>query len=332
MHIKLHINTPNLHVLDIDLPDNRNLSAPFSIKEIVLNKKKLNGKYFIYYTNGLCITQLSCCVKEKCVKTKKVKGEYIQISLMLKGKTDVTEQITQKVTNVKEGMIQWVYLENSDIKIDLPESENQLNYYRIFISKAFFLELLKNEDWIENDLFYNNVLAGKHVYFGQNRLPVNLHIIETLTSLTENKYEGIDKKLYIETKLKELFFLLHIRKKTEAILINSFNSEIFEKLQTAKAYLAANYTRSITIKQLSKIVFLNELKLKQGFKEVFGVTIHQFLIQVRMEQAKKMLLNEMKINEICYLIGYKNPSHFIVTFKKYYGFTPKNYSVSYQEN
>lgn len=326
MYIKLYIDDTNRDILDITLPDKRNLSAPFKIKEIAeTDSYKLKGKYYIYYTDGLCITQLNFCVYESCIKSKTVEGDYIQISLLLKGKTDIMKKKPLKDTNVKEGMIQWVYLNGSDIKIKLPKCKNNLNYYRIFISKSFYTELLKNEEWITNDSFYKNVIDNKYVHFGQNIIPINLPIIETLTNLTENEYDGIYKKLYIESKLKELFFLLHIQQKTGILSGNGLNTEIFEKLETAKAYLNSNYTHPVTIKQLSKIVFLNELKLKKGFKEAFDTTIHQYVIELKMEKAKKLLQQKVKINEAALLLGYKSTSHFIFTFKKFYGITPKNY-------
>ena len=65
------------------------------------------------------------------------------------------------------------------------------------------------------------------------------------------------------------------------------------------------------------------------FKKETGVTIWDYLIRIRMEEAKKMLLETaQKTYEISEKIGYDDPSYFGRLFKKYTGFTPVEYRDS----
>ena len=68
---------------------------------------------------------------------------------------------------------------------------------------------------------------------------------------------------------------------------------------------------------------LNELKLKQQFKIAYGITIYAFVIQLRMEQAQNMLHENYSVSEMSYALGYRSVSHFISTYKQYFGNTPK---------
>ena len=97
-----------------------------------------------------------------------------------------------------------------------------------------------------------------------------------------------------------------------------------EKLKKARAFLMANYKNPPTIKALSRIILLNEVELKKGFKEVYGKTIRAYIIELRMNSASQ-LIKDHSVNEAAGILGYKSVPHFIKSFKKYYGVTPKQF-------
>ncbi len=69
--------------------------------------------------------------------------------------------------------------------------------------------------------------------------------------------------------------------------------------------------------------------LREGYRFVYGKTIHQFHADHKLESAMQMLASgEMLVKEVAFRIGYQNPSHFISAFKKKYGFTPKKYATA----
>ena len=74
---------------------------------------------------------------------------------------------------------------------------------------------------------------------------------------------------------------------------------------------------------------LNIKKLKSGFKEYYGSPVFTFLLNYKMELAKTLLIEQQfNVNEIASKLGYSTSSHFIAAFKKKYGITPKQYSIS----
>ena len=74
------------------------------------------------------------------------------------------------------------------------------------------------------------------------------------------------------------------------------------------------------------VQFLGRLtKLKKGFKEEFNITPYKLLEQCRMGKAKYLLENEdMNVNEISKLIGYKYQNNFAKIFKQYFKVSPKD--------
>ena len=74
------------------------------------------------------------------------------------------------------------------------------------------------------------------------------------------------------------------------------------------------------------MVGLNVKALKEGFKELYGKPVINYLFHYRMEEAKKMLeQGNENVSEIAPQVGYSSASHFITAFKRKFGVTPKQY-------
>lgn len=72
------------------------------------------------------------------------------------------------------------------------------------------------------------------------------------------------------------------------------------------------------LKDLANKFLMSESTLKRHFKKRYGVNMSNYFINKKMEYAKKVMENKNKdINEIAYLLGYKNASNFMTMFKKY---------------
>ena len=70
-------------------------------------------------------------------------------------------------------------------------------------------------------------------------------------------------------------------------------------------------------------------KLKEGFKQLYGDTVYAYLLDHKMEEARRMLEErQYNVNEVGLKLGYSTASHFIAAFKKKFGTTPKKYLMS----
>jgi AraC-like DNA-binding protein len=102
-----------------------------------------------------------------------------------------------------------------------------------------------------------------------------------------------------------------------------------DKIRAAKRILIAKLANPPSLKDLSKEIGLNEYNLKTGFKNIYGVPVMTWLSNYKMELARKHLMdNSTKINEIADQLGYNSASHFIESFKKKFGITPKKFQQS----
>ncbi|WP_185218046.1 helix-turn-helix transcriptional regulator [Sphingobacterium mizutaii] len=155
-------------------------------------------------------------------------------------------------------------------------------------------------------------------------LPATVEMLNTIEELARIKEKRELKQIFTNAKVLELImyqfeqFGMASQKESEEIKMDDIL-----KLEQAKKILSEQFVNPPTQRQLSKIVFLNEFKLRNGFKRYFGMTIYNFITRLRMEEAKRILLEEQKnMYEVGTLVGFKHQASFTHAFKKYYGILP----------
>lgn len=94
-------------------------------------------------------------------------------------------------------------------------------------------------------------------------------------------------------------------------------------------FVDANLHEHVRLGQLAALVDMPVATFMRAFRDAFGVTPHQFLIDRRMWRAKVMLTtSRMAVTEIAMAVGYCTPSHFATTFKQRVGVTPSDYRAA----
>ncbi len=94
----------------------------------------------------------------------------------------------------------------------------------------------------------------------------------------------------------------------------------------AKRFIAENYMNDIELKDIANFVYLSPIYFHKLFSKIVGITPHEYLINERLSQAKKMLLStDMPIVSIATKCGFNSQSYFNYIFKKEMGMTPKQY-------
>lgn len=96
-----------------------------------------------------------------------------------------------------------------------------------------------------------------------------------------------------------------------------------EKVFEARRIIEQNIDQSYTIKELSRMVAMNECYLKKGFKALVGKTIHDFQQELRISKARVLLQQQgQTVSEVANSLGYSSISHFSTAFKKATGIKP----------
>ena len=146
-------------------------------------------------------------------------------------------------------------------------------------------------------------------------------------------FQGITKKIYLESKVWELMALLIEEEKERHQSKHSASAlkpDDIDSLHHAKEILNRSLDNPPSLKELARQIGSNECSLKRGFREVFGSTVFGYLHQQRMEYACQLLLKEnFNVGQIAKKIGYASQSRFAAAFRKKFGVNPKAFTKQF---
>lgn len=202
----------------------------------------------------------------------------------------------------------------------------------ITIYKKYFDEVVKPN--FPKTIDFDNFISNYTYHY----LPLEIaSVIQNLKNLAEADYLT---PLYLESKILESIALLYneIYSSPQNAFTNQLNyghikigknrhitltASDANAIQKAHDILTKEACNPPTIKSLSKMIFLNEQKLKAGFLAKYHMCISQYTNSIKMTMAENLLTTtELSIDEISKILGYNYSGNFVKMFKKVHGKTP----------
>ena len=205
--------------------------------------------------------------------------------------------------------------ENADFYLHLSALPNVFSIefeekFKDFINRWFVYEKLKNLSYSAIEKQYEAMMSRLVYDFGLG--------------------EGLDIRNFSEfNTIGEMIF--EIERVTDGVLNYYIESSQDDKgvIELAIKFINQNYMRNITLATVSNHYNLNYSYFSRIFKDFTGISFSQYLLKVRMEKARELLINdpELKISDIATLVGYSgdNVQNFTRAFKNHFGKSPKNY-------
>jgi len=100
----------------------------------------------------------------------------------------------------------------------------------------------------------------------------------------------------------------------------------FRRLNAGRDFIADNYQMPLCLSEIAQSSYMSPYHFLRVFKETYGETPNDFLIRLRVEQAKKMLITEnYSVSEVCERVGYASLGSFSSLFLKQVGMAPTLY-------
>lgn len=223
------------------------------------------------------------------------------------------------------GEKQFVVYRETAGEYDLPVSatkEQTRTFFELIMTAEFFDGLFTEESAFLTSFRNNCTVQTPAFDFIAGIEPAMFAIINDMRNAP---YSGYLKGVYLEAKSIELF-LLQIRQLDQqaGVTRTRLKPADIERLQAVKDHINKNFDQPGSIITLAKWAGINQMKLKDGFKELFGTTVFGYISEVRMEEARRLLLDEkLNVSEVADRIGYKHPQHFTAAFRRKFGITPK---------
>ncbi|NOU65595.1 helix-turn-helix domain-containing protein [Paenibacillus sp. LMG 31461] len=151
-----------------------------------------------------------------------------------------------------------------------------------------------------------------------------LHIVAMLVGRKSEDHEGINSAISHESLLAHVLQTIreHIRHLKEEHVSFTDHPEVNRVIQ----YMLEHYKENIRVADLAKLVAINVDYLSTVFGKKTGLTPIAYLQNIRIEQAKRLLLHaKLSVEEIAFQTGFADDAYFIKVFKRMVGQTPSSF-------
>lgn len=221
---------------------------------------------------------------------------------------------------------------------DLPIRCDYEGDYPINLEKRMFTEIENGE--------MNNAIASARSFFDwmaennpNSMMNIRLKVLEFALWAEHIAYEKGGMTYQFNTRAE---YLPEIMGMTELYQLKKwFIEKVMEACQNiqskrteksnsiigmAKEYIKGNYSKDISLDDVSRVVNISPYYFSKIFKENTGENFIEYLTNIRMDKAKELLSKaEYSMKEICSIVGYSDPNYFSRSFKKNVGVTPTEY-------
>ena len=251
-----------------------------------------------------------------------VDQEFIQFHFCSKGQMNFSFNQGNYSFPLSDGHSMLLFNPQKTLPIDL-EMAPQTWLVSILISVTRFHSLFSSD--ADHISFLSPENSSKKYY---DTLPFKSSIAVVLSQILQAKVHDSMKELYFKGKVYELLSLYFNKSEDPSLEQCPFlvDEENVQKIRRAKDIILERMTDPPSLENLSVEIGLSLKKLKEGFKQLYGDTVYSYLLDHKMEEARRMLDSQkFNVNEVGLKLGYSTASHFIAAFKKKYGTTPKKY-------
>ena len=256
---------------------------------------------------------------------KFINADLIQFHFGLKGKTNFIFNQGRYTLPLSEASSLLLYNPQKELPLNLDlESGAQVvsvlipikKLHGLFSDQASYIPFLSKEN-------------EQKKYYKEEKTNPSITIL--FSQIMNHNTDSPKKNLLLAGKIYELLSLYFSKNEGAAIEQCPFlaDEENIIKIRKAKDIIIANLAEPPSLQELADSVEISLKKLKLGFKQIYGDSVFSFLLDYKLEHARKLLdSGSYNVNEVGLKIGYSTSSHFIAAFKKKFGITPKKYLMS----
>ena len=149
--------------------------------------------------------------------------------------------------------------------------------------------------------------------------------IEKLLQLTKNPHEI--------NEILSVCKLIEILGKLRTVILHDLSQGGFEirenpLINDIIAYINQNFSRDISLDEISKEFYRDKYYISHLFKEEVGVTLWNYVIFRRLTAFNDLIRTNMPIEEACFRVGFQNYSNFFKLYKKHMQMTPAQFRKS----
>jgi AraC-like DNA-binding protein len=232
---------------------------------------------------------------------------------------DVTYLIEGKTYYLKPGDI--ILINSKELHQAIINSK-ETNYERIVLwLDRTFLEQLSTEDTNLSRCFEER--DRRNVLRGDAELQQNIKAL-LLKLLSLENYKGVGRELLYKAYIVEIMVHLNNLAFNEEVQLGS-DIKKSNLIDGIIEYINNHIEEDITVDRISDEFYLSKFHLSREFKKHTGTTIHRYIVQKKLIQAKELILKDIPVIDVYKQCGFGDYSNFFRAFKNEYGVTPKQF-------
>lgn len=220
---------------------------------------------------------------------------------------------------------------NNDYQTSMTYDDSiSFKFKSLQMKTSYFEELLSKYFPLEEIELCKNVFLT-HV----TKTQINSQMYKVLSEIDESEKYHQFKGIYVEAKMMELIALVlnsifydkvKISPRKTHDSLPAHMSDI-SKIESLYHRISFNPSDSYNAPEIAKSLSMSESKLTRLFHSVYGISLHQYVKNQRLEKAASLILQGgMNVSEAALKCGYNNMSHFSKEFQKKFGTVPSKLS------
>lgn len=213
------------------------------------------------------------------------------------------------------------------------DSAQRVESFCIFFESGFAGEVLRAETERTDRLLDDPEPSNNDVDFVQRLYSLDGSLRRTISEFRGSLTERFDDHGWIREKLNEV--MLHLLRlqfglRTEIDQIDavrpSTRKELYRRLHRARDFAESAFHLRISLDDMASVACMAPNHFLRTFKQLFSVTPHQFLTELRISKAKKLLnCDDLTVTDICFAIGFESVGSFSSLFRRRVGVSPLQY-------
>jgi AraC-like DNA-binding protein len=213
------------------------------------------------------------------------------------------------------------------VKVDLCNRDTQMAAVAVCLKRDFFsLHLGLELDQLPEPL-RSMLIPEERSSYAFHRFALSSDLLGATRSILAAPFAVRREPVYIQAKAVELMCLLVNHLQSDIRRNRTAGSSLVRResrLLQARDLLTRRYAEDLTLERVSREVGLNKTALTSGFRQLFGMSVFDWLQKVRMERAYELLQDGSDtIGRIAESVGYPRSCNFSTAFRTYFGCTPQ---------
>lgn len=210
-------------------------------------------------------------------------------------------------------------------KLVVPQGHQYERYVLLF--SPHYIDLLSTESTDLLKCFKNTSSSSYHkIHFTDEEADTFKSLLDRTEFYCRSNEYGSD--VYKRLILAEILIFINEFYANSAAVPKVQQDYTYNKVKPIISFIDENIKENITLDYLTSKFYISKYYLERIFKQATGCSVNEYIINKRILNSKKLLKDNMPISQVAELIGFNSDSHFIRTFKKLVGITPKQYAKS----